>query len=473
MTAPTPPISVTYDIDSRPPLQIAVPLALQHVLVMMASNVSLPLVLATAIGMTTTERAFLVQVALLVAGITTLVQTIGMGRIGSRLPVVQGTSSGFLIVSIPLAQQYGISAVFGGAVFAGLVQMALGFGLKWLKKLFPPLVSGVVMLVIGIGLIPVGLGLFGGGAESDDFGSPTNLALAGLVTLVILVAYRYGRGVINAASVLVGLIVGYLTAVALGLVDFGPVADAAWFSIPMPLKYGISLPAAALVSMGIMAIATSVETIGHLTALTKSAAGRDITHRELEGGVVADGFSTAFASLFSALPNTTFAQNVGLVTLTGVLSRFVVSLGGVFLIVLGLFPKLATVIAVMPPSVIGGAGVVMFGMVLASGVKLIADAPIDRHDLLVIAVSVGLGQGFALVPDVTAGLPASVSLIINTGLAPAVLFAVVMNLVRPRTDEGGFLTQVDSVPSADLGKDSAAGTTKAQRVGTENGQDPD
>lgn len=431
-----------YDIDDRPPLREAVPLGLQHVLVMMASNVSLPLVLAGAIGMNTADRALLVQVALLVAGLTTLVQTIGIGRIGSRLPIVQGTSSGFLIVSIPLAQQYGISAVFGGAIFAGLVQMAVGLGLKWLNVLFPPLVSGIVMLVIGIGLIPVGIGLFGGGAGSEDFGSLRNLGVATLVTIVVLLAYRYGRGVLNAASVLVGLIVGYGTAVALGMVDFSAVGEAAWFSIPRPFELGISLPAAAFISMGVMAIATSVETIGHLSALTKGAANREVTDRELQGGVLADGFSTAFAPIFSALPNTTFAQNVGLVTLTGVMSRFVVSIGGIFLIILGLFPKLATVIAVMPSAVIGGAAVVMFGMVLATGVKLIAESPLDRHDLLVIAVSVGLGQGLAMVPGIADHLPDMMGTILASGLAPAVFLAVVMNLIRPRTDQGGFLTQV-------------------------------
>lgn len=436
-------ITLKYDVDDRPPLRAAIPLGLQHVLVMMASNVSLPLVLASAVGMTTTESAFLVQVALLVAGITTLVQTLGVWRIGSRLPIVQGTSSGFLIVAIPLAQNHGVAAVFGGAIFAGCVQMALGFSLTWLNRFFPAVVSGVVMLVIGIGLIPVGIGLFGGGPKSPDFGSLQNLGVGALVTVVILIAYRYGRGVLNAASVLVGLIVGYGVAAALGMIDFSPVGEAAWFSIPRPFEFGISLPAAALVSMGVMAIATAVETIGHLTALTKGAAGRDITDRELEGGVVADGFSTAFASVFSALPNTTFAQNVGLVTLTGVMSRFVVTIGGVILIVLGLFPKLATVIAVMPPAVIGGAAVVMFGMVFATGVKLISDAALDRHDLLVIAVSVGLGQGFAMSDGLVAHLPTLLGDLLASGLVPAVFLSVAMNLMRPKTTEGGFILEVD------------------------------
>lgn len=432
-------IHVRYGVDDTPPLREAVPLGLQHVLVMMASNVSIPIILATAIGASTGDTAFLVQVAMLVAGLTTLLQTIGIGPVGARLPVVQGTSFGFLVVSIPLAQTYGLSAVFGGAIFAGAVQVALGFSLRWLKKLFPPLVSGIVVLVIGIGLIPTGMNLFGGGAGAEDFGSWQNLGLAMLVLAVILVAYRFGRGILGAASVLVGLVVGYAVAAFTGKVSFERVGEAAWFAVPTPLEFGLSFPAAALIGMGAMAIATSVETIGDLAALTKGGAGRDVTDKELSGGVVGDGVGTAFASVFSALPNTTFSQNVGLVALTGVMSRHVVTIGAGFLILGGLFPKLATVIAIMPAAVVGGAAVVMFGMVLAAGVKLIAASRLNRHDLLVIAVAVGVGQGFALVPAAAGAFPEELRVLLVSGIVPAAFIAVIMNLVRPAEDEGGHL----------------------------------
>lgn len=432
-------IHVRYGVDDTPPLREAVPLGLQHVLVMMASNVSIPIILATAIGASTGDTAFLVQVAMLVAGLTTLLQTIGIGPVGARLPVVQGTSFGFLVVSIPLAQTYGLSAVFGGAIFAGVVQVALGFSLRWLKKLFPPLVSGIVVLVIGIGLIPTGMNLFGGGAGAEDFGSWQNLGLAMLVLAVILVAYRFGKGILGAASVLVGLVVGYAVAAFTGKVSFDRVGEAAWFAIPTPLEFGLSFPAAALIGMGAMAIATSVETIGDLAALTKGGAGRDVTDKELSGGVVGDGVGTAFASVFSALPNTTFSQNVGLVALTGVMSRHVVTIGAGFLILGGLFPKLAMIIAIMPAAVVGGAAVVMFGMVLAAGIKLIAASRLNRHDLLVIAVAVGVGQGFALVPAAAEVFPEELRVLLVSGIVPAAFIAVIMNLVRPAEDEGGHL----------------------------------
>lgn len=432
-------IEARYGIDEMPPIGEAMVLGIQHVLVMMASNVTIPIILATAIGATTGETTFLVQVALLVAGLTTLIQTFGIGPVGARLPIVQGTSFGFLVVSVPLAQDYGIGAVFGGALFAGLVQVGIGVSLRWLKVLFPPIVSGIVVLVIGIGLLPTGMELFGGGAGAEDFGSWSNLGLATLVLVILLVTYRYGSGILSAASVLVSLVIGYLVAIPTGKVDFSEVGDAAWFAVPMPLKFGLDFPAAALIAMGAMAIATSVETIGDLSAITKSGAGRQVKDRELTGGVLADGVSTAIAALFSALPNTTFGQNVGLVAFTGVMSRHVVSVGAGFLILLGLVPKLAAVIAVMPSAVLGGAAVVMFGMLLGAGIKLLADSSLDRHDLLVIAVSIGVGQGFAAVPEVTELMPESIEVLMTSGIVPATVLAVVMNLARPQPKLEGRL----------------------------------
>jgi xanthine permease len=429
-------VEVLYDVDEMPPWREAIPLGLQHVLVMVASNVTIPIIIAGVVGATTGETAFLVQMAMLVAGLTTLLQTIGIGPVGARLPVVQGTSFGFLVIAIPLASEYGLSAVFGGAIVAGLVQVLLGMSLRWLKSLFPPLVSGIVVLVIGVGLLPAGVNLAGGGANADDFGSALNLGLAGLVLLAILLTYALGRGILSAAAVLVGLIVGYLAAIPFGVVDTSAIGEAAWFALPRPLEFGLSFPAAAVIGMSIMAIATSVETIGDLAAVTKGGAGREVTDKELSGGVIADGVGTAFASLFSAMPNTSFSQNVGLVAFTGVMSRHVVSVGAGFLILAGFVPKLASVIAVMPDAVLGGAAVVMFAMVAAAGIRLIAESSLDRRDLLIIAVSLGVGQGMATVPDVVATAPEQLRVLLVTGIVPAGFLAVVLNLVLPGRDRG-------------------------------------
>lgn len=450
-------VDVLYDIDEMPPLREAIPLGLQHVFVMVASNVAIPIIIAGVVGAATDETAFLVQVALLVAGLTTLLQTIGIGPIGARLPVVQGTSFGFLVIAIPLASEYGLAAVFGGAIVAGVVQVLLGLSLRWLKALFPPLVSGIVVLVIGIGLLPAGVNLAGGGAEAENFGSLTNLGLAGLVIVVILVAYAVGKGVIGAASVLIGLVVGYLIALPLGVVDTSQVVEATWFSFPRPLAFGLSFPAAAVIGMSVMAIATSVETIGDLAAVTKGGAGRDVTDRELSGGVMADGVGTAFASLFSAMPNTSFSQNVGLVAFTGVMSRHVVSVGAGFLILAGFVPKLASIIAVMPSAVLGGAAIVMFAMVAAAGIRLIAESKLDRRDLLIIAVSVGVGQGMATVPDVVAIAPEQLRVLLITGIVPAGFLAVLLNMILPGRE---YVTESPlgaTAPEASVAPETGAG----------------
>lgn len=423
--------SVYYDVNEFPPLWEAIPLGIQHVLAMFASNVTIPIIVAGVVGASTGETAFLVQVALLVAGLTTLLQTIGIGPVGARLPIVQGTSFGFLVIAIPLAETYGLAAIFGGAIVAGVVQCMIGATLRWIRWLFPPLVSGIVVLAIGIGLLPTGVNLAAGGAGAEDFGAPVNLALAGLVLLVTLIFHQYARGFLPAAAVLIGLVAGYVVAIPLGRVDFGAVVDAAWLSVPTPLEFGLSFPTAAVIGMSIMAVATAVETIGDLAAVTKGGAEREVTPRELSGGVLADGVGTAFASLFSAMPNTSYSQNVGLVAFTGVMSRHVVSLGAGFLILASLLPKLAAVISVMPSAVLGGAAVVMFAMVVAAGIRLLADARLNRRNMLIIALSIGVGQGIALVPDAVATFTEQFRVLLQTGIVPAAFIAIVLNAVLP------------------------------------------
>lgn len=423
-----------YGLDDRPPLRTAVPLGLQHVMVMMASNVTIPVILAAAIGSSPEDTAFLVQMALLVAGIATLIQTLGIGPVGARLPIVQGTSFGFLVVSIPLAQEFGLAAVFGGALFAGAVQILFGAVFTKIRRLFPPLVAGVVVLVIGIGLIPTGIQLFAGGAGSEDLGSLRNLGVATFVLVAILLLYRFGSGFIGAAAVLLGLVLGYLLATTLGMVDWGRIADAPWLSVPQPMHFGLEFPAAALIAMGAMAVATSIETVGDISALTKAGDGRQPTDREMKGGLMGDGLGTALAALFSALPNTSFSQNVGLVAFTGVMSRFVVTIGALFLVVSGFIPKVAMVIAVVPAAVIGGAAVVMFGMIISAGISLLATRPLTQNDLIIVAVSVVVGQGFAWRPEVAANLPDDVAALMTSGIVPAAVIAATLYWMKPKQE---------------------------------------
>lgn len=428
---PRPSRTINQDPNAMPPLSKAIPLGLQHIMAMFAGNVTPPIIIAGVIGATAGEQIFLIQVALFVAGVSTLVQTIGIGPFGARLPIVQGTSFGFLPVALPLAKAFGLPAVLGGAFVAGLLQILLGAFLKKIRHWFSPVVTGIVVLLIGITLMPVGLNYAAGGIGNEDFASPTNLLLALFVLVVTIAVHQLGRGIVKASSILFGLITGYLVAIALGMVDFSPVTNAAWFALPQPFVYGMEFSATAIIGMTLIMFVVGLETIGNISAITAGGVGRPAKDKELSGGVMADGIATSFAAVFNTLPNTAYAQNVGLITLTGVVSRHVVTIGGLLLIAMGLFPKLGGLVAAMPHAVLGGAGVVMFGMIASAGLKIIQVCELNQRSMLIIAVSLSLGIGLPAVEAISETMPGQVGLLLKSGLVPAALAALLLDAILP------------------------------------------
>ncbi|MBZ4687715.1 MAG: hypothetical protein PWQ96_1240 [Clostridia bacterium] len=426
-------VEPVYDVEDKPPLKEAVPLGIQHVLAMFAGNITVPIIIAGILGMTVGEKAFLIQSAMLVAGIATLVQANPIGPVGARLPVVQGTSFGFLPTCISIGKQFGLSGILGAAFIGGFFQMILGAFLKTVRRFFPPLVTGTVVLTIGLSLLPTGIKYAAGGVGAKDFGDPSNLFLAFVVLVTVIAFHQYAKGIFSAASILIGIVVGYIVAVFMGKIDFTPVMEAAWFSFPTPLKFGMTFHPTAIFAMLIMYIVTTVETVGDISGITMGGAGREATDRELSGGIIADGFGSSFAALFNALPNTSYSQNVGLVSFTGVMSRYVVTLGAIFLILSGLLPKLGAIIAVMPQAVLGGAAIVMFAMIATSGIVLLSQESLNRRNLLVIAVSLGLGLGFGSVPDALKFFPEWFKMIFaGSGIVVACLVALVLNIILPK-----------------------------------------
>tara|TARA_R110000824_G_scaffold50961_5_gene142332 strand:+ start:115359 stop:116729 length:1371 start_codon:yes stop_codon:yes gene_type:complete len=423
--------TINQNPDAMPPLSKAIPLGLQHIMAMFAGNVTPPIIIAGMIGANPAEQIFLIQVALFVAGVSTLVQTIGIGPIGARLPIVQGTSFGFLPVALPLAKAFGLPAVLGASFVAGLLQIVLGAFLKKIRHWFSPVVTGIVVLLIGITLMPVGLNYAAGGVGADDFASPGNLLLALFVLSVTIAIHQYGRGFIKASSILFGLMAGYVVAIALGKVDFTSLSNAAWFALPKPLEYGMTFSGTAIIGMTLIMFVVGLETIGNISAITTTGAGRPAKDRELSGGVMADGVATSFAAVFNTLPNTAYAQNVGLITLTGVVSRHVVTIGGLLLIAMGLFPKLGGLVAAMPPAVLGGAGVVMFGMIASAGLKIIKECELDQRNMLIIAVSLSLGIGLPAVEAISETMPGQLGLLLKSGLVPAALAALLLDAILP------------------------------------------
>ncbi len=428
------------DQNHFPPLRQAVPLGIQHVLAMFASNITPAIIVSLAAGFAfgSAEMVYMIQMVMVFAGIATLIQTVGLGPVGARLPVVQGTSFAFIPVMVPVVKTAGMGALFGGIVIGGIFHFFLGTVVGRIRNLLPPLVTGIVVLTIGLALIPVGIKYAAGGVPligKPEFGTLIHWGLALVVIFVTLGLKFFSRGMLSAAAVLIGLVVGYLVAIPLGMVDFGRVAGAAWFAAPSPLHFGFEINAAAIIGMCLMSVVSAIETVGDISGITKGGAGREATDKEIAGGTMADGLGTALSGLFGGLPNTSFSQNVGLVSMTGVMSRHVVTIGALFLVFAGLIPKVGAVIAAMPIAVLGGGVIVMFGMVVSAGINMLSDVRWTRRNMVILAISLSVGLGLQAVPESLQHLPATLKILLTSGLLPAATLAVVLNLCLPETEQ--------------------------------------
>jgi len=425
--------------NKKLPLKQSIPLGIQHVLAMFAGNITVPIIVAGVFGSTTAEKIFLIQMALFAAGVATIIQTVGYKNIGSRLPIIQGTSFAFIPIMLPF-KAFGLGAIFTAAFIGGIFQIWIGKMLKPFRHMFPPLVTGIVVLMIGISLLKVGFKYAGGGVwlmnnKPEIFGNWEHLLIAGTVLIVALVCNIRGKGMVSAASILIGIIAGFVIAALLGEIRWEKIAAAGWFAFPMPFQYGIDFVWGAVILMLFMSIVTTIETIGDISATTMGGANREATDKELSGGIMADGVGTAFASIFNAMPNTSYSQNAGLVAFTGVISRHVGTVAGVILILLGLFPKLGGIIAAMPDSVIGGAAIIMFGLIAGAGIKLIARSEMNQRNILILALSLSFGIGLYAFPEFVAHIPdfgIKLKLLLTTGLIPAGLLAFILNATLPK-----------------------------------------
>lgn len=424
-------VRIVYGLDERPPIAEAIPLGLQHLLAMLLGNVAPPLIIAGALGLGGEVAAILVQVTLVMTGLATLVQAYPVGPVGGRIPIVMGTSFAFVGGILAIGEQWGLAAVFGACLAASAVEVAFGFSIGRLRPFFPPLVTGIVVMLIGLTLIPVGIDYAAGGVGAADYGSAVHLAIAAVVLVVTLALNRFARGFAAYASVLIGVVCGYVLAAILGEVDLSAVASAGWLALPRPLAFGLELRWTPILMIAFIYIVSAMETIGDITGVL-AADGRQPTHRELRGGLVADGAMSALSALFSAFPNTSYSQNVGLVNFTGVVSRHVTAVCGLLLIALGIVPKIGALFATLPPSVVGGAGLVMFAMIFSSGAAIVyRGAALSQRNLVILAVAVGLGLGVEMRPEVLQHLPEGLRTFFGSGLVSGGLTALVLNLVFP------------------------------------------
>ncbi|MDA8647714.1 purine permease [Rhodobacteraceae bacterium] len=420
------------DPNITPPLGQALPLGLQHVLAMFASNVTPAIIVAGAagLGFGSPEQIYLIQMAMLFAGIATLFQTIGIGPVGARLPIMQGTSFAFVGVLAGLAATQGLSVALTSCIIAGLIHFALGSVISSIRSWFPPLVTGLVILAIGLYLIPVGIKYAAGGAAefqmtADSFGSLKHWSVALTVIIVALLVKFRTSGALSNAAILIGLLAGYALAYMLGMVSFGGVAKASMITNLQVMPYGFEFNLGAVIA---------VETVGDASATTKAGAGRTATDEEISGATYADGLGTAVAGVFGGLPNTSFSQNVGIVGMTGVMSRHVVTIAGIILVLAGLLPKIGAIIASMPMPVLGGGVIVMFGMVAAAGMNVLSEVKMTRRNMIIIAISLTAGLGLNLVPSAVQYLPGVWKTLATSAVAPTAFLAIVLNLLIPEED---------------------------------------
>ena len=432
------------DPNYTPPLASAVPLGIQHVLAMFVSNVTPAIIICGAAGFgfgsnspDFPQMIYMIQMSMLFAGIATLLQTVGFGPVGARLPVVQGTSFAFLPIMIPLVAGKGVDAIailMGGIIVGGVFHACLAPFIGRLRFALPPLVTGLVVLMIGLALVKVGILYAAGGVPAQgkpEFGSLQNWSVALVVIVVTLGIKFFSRGLLSVAAVLIGLIVGYIVAAMLGMVSFANVGKAAVFALPMPFHFGVEFTAGAIIGICLMSFVSAVETVGDVSGITKGGAGREAETKELEGATYADGIGSAVAGLFGGLPNTSFSQNVGLIAMTRVMSRHVVTIGAIFLIAAGLVPKVGAIIASVPIEVLGGGVIVMFGMVAAAGVNMLAEVNWNRRNMMIFAISLSVGLGLQLVPGALQHLDGTAKVLLTSGLLPAAFLAIILNLILP------------------------------------------
>jgi uric acid transporter len=426
-------MNATHPCEKRLSAGRLLTLGLQHVLVMYAGAVAVPLIVGSALKLPKEQIAFLISADLFASGIATLIQTLGIGIFGIRLPIIMGCTFTAVGPMIAIGSDPGLGMldIFGATIASGVIGVLLAPAIGKLLRLFPPVVVGSVIAVIGLSLMEVGINWAAGGVGNPDYGNPVYLGLSLAVLLLILLINRFGRGFFASISVLLGIVAGFVVAALIGRVNLEGVAAAPWLGAVVPFRFGVPhFDLVSIVTMTIVMFVTFIESTGMFLAVGDMV-GRPVDQKALVRGLRVDGLGTLIGGVFNAFPYTSFSQNVGLVGVTGIKSRFVCATSGAILIVLGLVPKLAQIVASIPAFVLGGAGIVMFGMVAANGIKVLAgvDFVKNHHNLFIVAVSIGLGLVPVVSPQFFAKLPPSLSPLLHSGILLAAMAAVVLNLI--------------------------------------------
>ncbi|MEK4402969.1 nucleobase:cation symporter-2 family protein [Sporosarcina sp. FSL K6-6792] len=405
-------------------------LGLQHVLAMYAGAVLVPLIVGNALGLTSTQLTYLVSIDILMCGIATILQIMNNRFFGIGLPVVLGCSFTAVGPMIAIGTESGIPAIYGAIIVSGLFVIVISRFFGMLVRFFPPVVTGSVVTIIGITLIPVAINNMGGGQGASDFGSLSNIALSFGTLLFILLVFKFSTGFMRAISILLGLVVGTVVATFMGKVDFSAVRDAAYFHMVEPFYFGMpTFEWSAIFIMILVAMVSLVESTGVYFALG-DICERDIKRKDLEKGYRAEGIAVLLGGIFNAFPYTTFSQNVGLIQMSGVRSRKIILIAGIMLVTLGFVPKIAAFTTIIPNAVLGGAMIAMFGMVVSQGIKMLSKIISDsQENSMIIACAIGIGLGVTVVPELFAQFPSDLKILTSNGIVAGSVTAIVLNIL--------------------------------------------
>ena len=435
------PKGLIYGLEARPPLRDTLFAALQHLLAIFVAIITPPLIIAGALKLDLETTGFLVSMSLFVSGVATFVQCRRLGPVGCGLLCVQGTSFSFIGPIIAAGLAGGLPAIFGATIAGSVVEMLVSRVLKYMRRIITPLVSGIVVTLIGLSLIKVGITACGGGEAAKaagTFGSIEYVGLAALVLALIIFFNRSSNHYLRMSSIVIGLVIGYVVSWAMGMVNFSDIPDFGNLNIPIPFKYGVSFDLSAIVSLGLVYLITAIEAYGDITA-NSLISGQPVEGEKFmkraSGGILADGFNSMLAGIFNSFPNSIFAQNNWMIQLTGVASRYVGYFIAGMLVLLGLFPVVGLIFSLMPEPVLGGATLLMFGTVAAAGIRIIASQDINRKATLVIAISFSFGLSVELVPEILSQLPETVRNIFSSGITTGGVTAILTNaLIQIKED---------------------------------------
>ncbi|MBQ7916631.1 MAG: purine permease [Firmicutes bacterium] len=422
-----------YTLDGKVPLGKSVPFGLQHVLAMFVANIAPIMIVTSTCGLSPQETASLIQTAMIIAGIGTLVQLFAVWKIGAKLPIVMGISFTFVSIFCYVGAQWGYEAIIGAVIVGGIVEGLLGFFAKYWRKIISPIVAACVVTAIGFSLLSVGANSFAGGSGAADFGSAQNWIL-GTITLVSCIVFNiFAKGNLKQLAVLFGLVVGYIIALCMNKVDLSALQDVSIIALPKILPYKPVFNLSAIISVIMIFLVSATETIGDTSAMTSTVLGREATDEEISGSLACDGFVSSFSALFGCMPITSFSQNVGLLAMTKVINRFTIATGAGIMIIAGVFPAVGAVLATLPEAVLGGCTIMMFGNIVISGLQMIGACGYTQRNITIAALSLSVGLGFTQVPDMFAIFPDIIRTIFAENCVAVVfLAAIILNLVIPK-----------------------------------------